>query len=179
MKKFLAILFASLAALSLFACGSKQPEHGSESDTDAPNNQVRVRMAYDTLIQDANGEHKCLWEDGKVFFDEHSGRERQIKKSASLSLQTEYDMWFFYSNKEMELSNTEFYYPTEFEYDETKIEITESDKDNHFILRVIQPCNKEEIAITLKHTITVPNENGKPISAPSPTTISITITAEA
>lgn len=171
MKKFFAILCASLAALLLFACGGKQ------SATDKPNNRNPMRTAVDTLIQDVNGEHKCFWDDGKVFFDECSGRERQIQKSATLSLQTEYDMWFFDSDKEIELSNTEFFYPTEFEYDRTKIEITKSERDNHFTLKILQPCNREEIAITLNPTITAAYENGKPISVPSPSVFSIYITA--
>lgn len=179
MKKVLAILFASLAALSLFACGGKQPVHGS--DTDEPNNRQPVRIAYDTLIQDANGEHKCLWEDGKVLFDEHSGRERQIEKSASLTLQTEYDMWFSMNNKDLDLTN--YYYPVEFNYDKTKIEIkTNPDKENHFILTVLHSCDKEKVDISLTDKSILDDmldKDGEPARIPTPQTISIIITAEA
>jgi len=87
-------------------------------------------------------------------------------------------MWFFASNHEVELSNTEFYFPTEFEYDGTKIEIKKSDKENHFILKVLRPCDKERIVSILKPATTILGKNGELIKIPSPYKITITISTE-
>lgn len=161
------MLLSGLMAFSLFAC--TDPKNSQEKPNKDP-----VIIAYNTIIQDSNGENKCFWPDGEAIWDNKNHRIDEIQ-SATLSLQTEYDISFFCSNKEMEVSNREFYYPTEFEYDKIKIDIKESDKPNHFILTVLQPCDKEEIIITLNPSITIADENGKPTSAPSPKTIKITI----
>ncbi len=173
MKKLLSVILAGSIGC-FFVSWAEGKEEKKET------NQKRAVWRIDTLIQDVNGEHKCFWNDGKIFYDAYFNPHRQSQKSATLSLQTEYDMWFYDVNEDLDLVND--YYPVEFEYDETKIEIKpNSDKESHFILRVYQPCDQEKIYITItdKHfTDFILDENGEPYSIPVPLTIPITVTTE-
>ncbi|MBD5131588.1 MAG: hypothetical protein HDT28_03195 [Clostridiales bacterium] len=140
MKKLLSVLLVGLLALSCFACGGKKDEQPEQPGSKP------VCTAIDTLIQDIDGEDKCFWEDGEVYFNDHFASGSQKQKSAELSVQTEYDMWFAEHERDLDLANEEYYYPVEFEYDETKIEIESNpDKKDHFILKVLQPCEEEEM----------------------------------
>ncbi len=175
MKKLISILLTGLLSLSLFACADVEKKTPDEQPVSSP-----VCMAIDTLIQDTDGEHKCFWEDGQVYWDNHRGTDRQVEKSAVLSLQTEYDMWFRLGKDDLDLAN--YFYPVEFENDETKIEITaNTEKENHFILKVLQPCDKEKIVIKLtekSHLDGMVNEHGEPCSIPFTQKVAITISTE-
>ena len=166
MKKFLAILLIALLGLSCFACVDKEP---IQSDT-----KVR-RGAIDTIIKDNEGLDKCFWEDGSVYFNDYIAVEPQyqIMKNAILSVQTEYDMW--YSFQEHDIALTNYYEPVEFEYDETKIEIkVNPDKDSHFILKLLEPCDNEKIIakLTVKY-----NQDGAVLDSPITECITITVSA--
>lgn len=172
MKKFLSILFAGLLAISLFACADTKTPQKEESV------RKQARMGCDTLIQDSNGEHKCFWEDGQVFFNDSFSTfpHRQTRKSATLNIQTEYDMWFRTGRRDLDLARN--YYPVELEYDETKIEIKANpEKENHFILKVLQSCDKEVIITKLTSKAPL-DENGEPLYIPSQINITITIGTE-
>ncbi|MBD5131590.1 MAG: hypothetical protein HDT28_03205 [Clostridiales bacterium] len=188
MKKLLLILLTGILVFSLSACSVKpENQQGSQVDNSHTENEQDsqieenvsrpIHLAYDTFIQDGDGVDRCFWGDGKVVFDDFGGRGRQIKKSATLTVSTEYDMWF--ADLEIDLDLTNDYYPIEFEYDETKIEITENpDKENHFIIKVLQSCDNEEIFITLTSKSPLDemfDENGEPCSIPHPCKISVTI----
>lgn len=169
MKKLFLILSTVLLAFSVFACTDK-------SDTPENVQQKPMRIAFDTLIQDSNGVHKCLWEDGGVFFNDFADTDRQLKKSAILNTRTDYDMWFRYIY--FDLDSTMYRLP-KFEYDETKFEIkTNPDKDYHFILTVLQACDNEKIIIKITDGFyfdATVDENGEPICPRW--TINVTISA--
>jgi len=175
MKKIMSILLTGLLSLSLFACADEEKTPNEQPVSKPP------LVMIDTLIQDADGEHKCLWKDGYVYFNDHGSTGQQRQKSAVLSLHTEYDMWFFDMDRDLDFVN--HFYPVEFEYDETKIEIKENpDKENHFILKVLQPCDKEEIVAKLTARSRfdgMVNENGEPYHKPFTQNIAITISTEA
>lgn len=172
MKKFLAITLSCLTALSLFACaGNNTPE--THNDTDIPqgtehgpiitdDSVIKITDGFfdpfyrdDVMIQDDDGTYKCLWDDGKARFDDYYftgkiGTGRQNQKSAVLTVQTEYDLWFEESKDVLLVGNEEYYWPLEYEYDETKIEIkSDPDKENHFILKILQPCEDETITFII------------------------------
>ena len=169
MKKFFVILLTALIGLFCFAC----------VDNDTKPNYTPVKMAFDTIIQDSDGVDKCFWEDGKAMFDDTFNSGSQKQKSAVLTTQTEYDMWFALNRRVLELSNEEFYYPTEFEYDETKIEIKANpNEESHFILRALQPCNKEQIIIKITGRSVLDDdvdENGEPLHIPTTQRVTITV----
>ena len=174
MKKLLSVILAGTLGCSLVACAeAKEPKKET-------NQQSVLGCNIDTLIQDVSGEHKCVWEDGKIFYDNFFPPRRQYHKSATLSLQTEYDMWFYFYNHDLDLVN--WYYPVEFEYDETKIEIKPNpDKESHFILKVYQPCDQEKINLTItakRPTDFILDENGEPYTIPVPQTGWITVSTE-
>ena len=170
MKKFLLILLTGMLCFQLFACADNKPQK------EEPESKPALSM-YDTMIQDDNGVDKCFWEDGQVAFNDYGGTGRQRQKSASLAMQTEYDMWLRMLLDDLDLVNS--FYPIEFEYDEDKIEIkSNQDKENHFIIKVLQPCDKEKIVIklTAKHKLDdILDENGDPVSVSVTQNIAITI----
>lgn len=168
MKKLFAMLLTGLMTFSLFACTDHAPQNYS---------QTPVCLAISTIIQDSNGVDKCFWEDGRVIWP-HKNHHPHAIQSAVLSFRTEYDMSFSDGAREIELSNTEFYYPTEFDYDKDKIEIKESNKPNHFIITLLQHCYKEIIAITFNSKNLIADENGELIIVPAPSTITITVDSE-
>ena len=171
MKKILLILLTGMLCFHLFACTD------NKSQKEVPERKP-VASAYDTMIQDDNGVDKCFWEDGQVAFNDHGVTGRQRQKSASLAMQTEYDMWLRFLNRDLDLKNG-YYDPIEFEYDEDKIEIkSNQDKENHFIIKVLQPCDKEKIVIklTVKHELdNMFDENGDPYLVPYIDNVVITI----
>lgn len=174
MKKFLLTMLTGLLGFTLFACTNKTP------NTEPYENKPVMSM-YDTIMQDDNGVDMCFWEDGSVSFNDHGGTGRQRQKSASLIIQTEYDMWLRMHIDDLDLAND--YYPVEFEYDETKIEIAKnSEKENHFIIKVVQPCNKEEVIIKLTAKSELNDkldENGEPYSRPITQNVTVLISSEA
>lgn len=174
MKKIILIMLTGLLGFSLFACTDKTPQN------QPPDSKPALSM-YDTIIQDDSGVDKCFWENGLVSFNDNGGTGRQRQKSASLTMQTEYDMWLRMRLDDLDLAND--YYPVEFEYDETKIEIKEnSEKENHFIIKAVQPCDKEEVIIklTAKHALDDKlDENGEPYGIPITQNITILISSEA
>lgn len=172
MKKLLLILLVGILAISVFACTDTKNTRGN-----GPENTQSMYIKIDTLIQDSNGEHKCVWEDGEVFFNDFGGRGYQTQKSALLNIQTEYDMWL--GELKRELDYTLDFQPPEFEYDKTKFEIKANpDKENHFLLKVLQSCDKEKIIIKLtdKHILDgMVDEDGNPIRQPFQTTLWVII----
>lgn len=170
MKKFLLILLTGMLCFSLFACEEKKPQ------IKVPESKP-VFVACDTMIQDDNGVNKCFWEDGFASFNDHGATGRQRQKSALLDMQTEYDMWLRMNSDDLDLAN--YFYPVEFEYDKNKIEIkTNPEKENHFIIKALQPCYKEEIVIKLTDKSPLDDildENGDPVSIPFTQNIKITI----
>ncbi|MCH5155736.1 MAG: hypothetical protein J1F69_03940 [Clostridiales bacterium] len=199
MKKWLSTILTCLLALCLFACASVKAEEGDLQEAVEDCGSDHSFHCFDrteTIIQDADGEHKCFWEDGKAFFDDNAYVEpcihypwqrRQTQKSATLTLQTEYDMWF--SDRHGELDFTQYdleqrnpcrnYYPVEFEYDKEKIEIKPNpEKNNHFIIKVLQPCDNEIIVSIISEyhdTDEMFDENGNPYSIPCPSYLKVPI----
>ena len=171
MKKFLAVTLSCLTAISLFACADNKPTQRQEEGEEW-RGEPSMCMRYDTMIQDVDGVDKCFWEDGKARYDDVNAYtpEIQIQKSAILTVQTEYDMWF--EEYGLFFDFTKSWWPLEYECDETKIEIKPNpDKESHFIIKLLQPCDGEEI--TFKLTQDSPlydmyDENGNPYLYPEP-----------
>ncbi|MCM1367842.1 MAG: hypothetical protein NC184_03415 [Roseburia sp.] len=174
MKKFVLILLTGLICCSFFACTDKQNTQSGSSP---------MLIAVDTVIQDSGGTDKCFWEDGSALWSNYSGKGNQHQKSAVLAVNTEYDMFFYDDGREMKLSDPEYYYPTEFEYDETKIEIkVNPDEANHFIIKVLQPCAQERVVSKITDRSPLDDmvyENGEPVQVPVAGFVTITISTEA
>lgn len=181
MKKFLFILLTILLGISCFACANNKPNVSNDSRQEEDLEQSSMWIAYDTFIQDSAGVAKCFWEDGGAMWDNYRGTERQTQKSAILTTQIEYDMWFAFNECDLELSNDEYYYPVEFEYDANKIEIKANpDKEHHFILKILKPCDKEKVTSKIMSKSPLDNmlnENGEPVRIPFFHNISITVSA--
>lgn len=171
MKKILLAVLLGLLTFCCFACVDKPDDTNDASDK-------AMMFRYDTVIRDADGVDKCLWEDGSPLFDDFGGNNTQQQKSALLYTDTEYDMSFYMIDHYLDFSY-EFYMP-EFEYDNAKLEIkSNSSEANHFVLTVLQSCNSEKI--TIKLTAKSPlddmiGENGQPVNIPSAVEFFITIT---
>ena len=157
MKKFIMILLTVLTSLTLFACADNKQ---SSNDPLAPPHVCPVfYYDCDTFIQDVNGVDKCFWEDGALVFNDHHKTGRQERKSATLSLQEEYDMWFNYCTHDLDF--VKFFDLKGVECDADKIQVSESlNKDSHFIIKALQPCNQEKVVfIVADKTV---DKNGEP-----------------
>lgn len=170
MKKILLIALIGLLTICCFACVDEPNEN-----KDAPDKAMMFR--YDTVIRDADGIDKCLWEDGSPLFGDFGGNNTQQEKSALLHTDTEYDVSFYMIDHYLDFSN-EFYLP-EFEYNDAKLEIKNNSSDaNHFVLTVLQSCDSEKIKIklTAKSPLDdVMGENGQPVHIPSAVEFYITV----
>ncbi len=187
MKKFLAITLSCLTALSLFACaGNNAPYTSNETAVPQESEQeeyihspaVTEFTCDEPIIQDADGIDKCLWEGDKARFEEYYFLARFPKgdKSAVLTVQTEYDLWFENCGEILPV-NDEYYWPLEYEYDETKIEIkADPDKENHYTLKILQPCEDETITFIMTEKTWWAGEiNRKDLDAHLMRRISITV----
>ncbi|MDE6201745.1 MAG: hypothetical protein K2M47_07745 [Clostridiales bacterium] len=162
MKKLLSILLSAIPALTCFACGAadKQPK------SDETWGQSSFTYAFDTIIRDKDGNDYCFWDNGMAWWINLGWDDIQTEKSATLSLQTEYDLCCFYGNVPVSQCwpNGQKFEDVEFEYDKTKIEIVynpdvEDDLiitkrtldydpvEDHYIIKLLQPCVNEEVFV--------------------------------
>lgn len=162
MKKLLSILLSAIPAFACFACGTadKKPE------SDEIRNQSAPTYAFDPIIRDKDGNDYCFWDNGMTWWHDHNLSGYQTEKSATLALQTEYDLCCFYGNVPVSQCwpNGQKFQDVEFEYDKTKIEIVfnpdiEDDLiitkptldydpvEDHYIIKVLQPCVNEEVFV--------------------------------
>lgn len=161
MKKLLSILLSAIPALACFACGETDKKPGSDETW----GQSSFTYAFDTIIRDKDGNDYCFWDNGMAWWDDLSNSGYQTEKSATLALQTEYDLSCFYGNL-----GVIQYWPNgikvqdiEFEYDKTKIEIVFNPDiknecpidrkhycdEDHYIIKVLQPCVNEEVFVII------------------------------
>ncbi|MCH5158798.1 MAG: hypothetical protein J1F33_06350 [Clostridiales bacterium] len=142
MKKILVTILSLILVLSCFACADKPKEDKKEESSSKP---PHVRM--DTFIRDVEGNEKCFWEDGKVRYTDFVGSGRQQEKSAILFVGVKYNMCFHLQTREVDFINICDIF---FTYDEEIFEITEnSEEENHFILKVLQPCLGEKFYVKI------------------------------
>lgn len=180
MKRFLIIILTAILALSCFACANNNGEQGEGAGSKEQEAVCKpMYVCADTIIKDVDGIDKCFWEDGKVKFDDYGGCGRQKQKSAVLSVQTEYDLSYYMLDRILDFSCD--YYPAEFEYDETKFEIKSNpDKENHFILKVLQPCENENVVLKTTDKSKwdgLLDDNGEPIRIPFTSYLTIIISS--
>ena len=186
MKKFLAILLSCLTAFSLFACTSDKTEE--EPKYEPITDWWWIVSFHEAFIQAEDGTHVCLWEDGTAAYertDRPAHKEIDINaKHASLSLYTEYDMWFNMAPDTLGLGCLDFtndYWYVKFDYDETKFEIKPNpEKENHFIITALQSCDNEKIGFTLREKHPIESLSGKMLEPVDPLyLVSFSITASA
>ncbi|MCH5158796.1 MAG: hypothetical protein J1F33_06340 [Clostridiales bacterium] len=140
MKKLFVIVLAAVAALSCGAC-TGFPISG-RYETHRP-----FRDEYDAVIFDERGNEICFWNDGLSRFHDVYGYKIQTEKHADLYEQIEYDLCFYYYERQVDFA-TEYVF--KFVYDESKIKIEENpDIENHFIIKLIKPCDNEEIRVNI------------------------------
>ena len=155
MKKILVTILSLILVLSCFACGEKEKENDIEFDDCS-----RLTVYCDVYVRDAEGVDKCLWEDGEANFRDRLPTETptQTKKSAVLHIGVEYDMCFYQRSKILDFVSK---YKAEFDCDKEIFEITENpEKENHFILKVLQACASEKIIVEFPLRDSDPIYNG-------------------
>lgn len=140
MKKLFVIVLAAAIALSCGACAYLPFYRHNEHDRP-------FRDEYDAVIFDERGNEICFWDDGQSRFHDVYGYKLQTEKHAELYEQIGYDLCFYYYERQVDFA-TEYVF--EFIYDESKIKITENpDVENFFIIKLIKPCDKEEIKVNI------------------------------
>ena len=140
MKKLFVFVLAIISALSCAAC-IDFPFFG-HYEQERP-----FRDEYDAVIFDGLGNEVCFWNDGLSRFHDVYGYKIQTEKHAELYEKTEYDLCFYYYERQVDFASE---YVAEFIYDESKIEIKENpDIENHFTIKLIKPCDKEQIKVNI------------------------------